>query len=72
MVGAIIQARMGSTRLQGKVMKEILGKPLLWHLMQRIGNAKMIDTIVLATTANNTDNRIAEFAQSNNFKCSRT
>ena len=45
---AIIQARMGSTRLPGKVMKEILGKPVILWDLDRISFSKLIDEIVVA------------------------
>ena len=47
-VVAIIQARMGSTRLPGKVMKEILGKPVILWDLDRISQSKLIDEIVVA------------------------
>ena len=47
---ASIQARMGSTRLPGKVLKPILGKPMLqWHI-ERIKLSRLIDNVVVATT----------------------
>ena len=42
-VVAMIQARMESTRLCGKVLKEILGKPMLWYLINRLKHAKLLD-----------------------------
>lgn len=48
--GAIIQARMGSTRLQGKVMKKIADKTILEHVIERVKQSKLIDVIVIATT----------------------
>jgi glutamate-1-semialdehyde aminotransferase/spore coat polysaccharide biosynthesis protein SpsF (cytidylyltransferase family) len=49
---AIIQARMGSTRFPKK-MTELLGdKPLIWHVIHQIGQAKLVDKIVLATSDN--------------------
>jgi len=47
-VAAIIQARMGSTRLPGKVMKEILGKPVILWDLDRVYLSKLIDEIVVA------------------------
>lgn len=47
-VVAIIQARMGSTRLPGKVMKEILGKPVILWDLERVCLSKLIDEIVVA------------------------
>ena len=58
-VTAIIQARMTSTRLPGKVMKQVLGKPLLGYLIERLGQAVHVENIVLATTTNTADDRIA-------------
>ncbi|GBE18164.1 3-deoxy-manno-octulosonate cytidylyltransferase [archaeon BMS3Abin16] len=46
---AIVQARMGSTRLPGKVMIKVLGRPLLYHFIERMKRAKKIDQIVIAT-----------------------
>jgi len=45
---AIIQARMGSTRLPGKVMKLILGKPVILWVLERVSLSKLIDKIVVA------------------------
>lgn len=61
-VAAIIQARMGSTRLWGKVMKKIMGKSTLWHLANRLKKSKFIDKIIIATTTNKKDDVIKEFA----------
>jgi len=47
---AIIQARMGSTRLPGKILKPILKKPMLKHMLERVKRAKKIDAIIIATT----------------------
>lgn len=55
MILAIVQARMGSTRLPGKVMMEILGKPVLLHLIDRLKGSKLIDKIVIATTEKERD-----------------
>ena len=61
-VVAIIQARMGSTRLPGKVLKEIVGKPMLWHVINRVKNAKELDDIVIATTNLKEDTQILDLA----------
>ena len=61
-VVAIIQARMGSTRLPGKVMKEIVGKPMLWHVINRVKHTKELDDIVIATTNIKEDTQILELA----------
>lgn len=61
-IGAIIQARMGSTRLAGKVMKEIKGKTVLQHVIERVQQSKLVDEIVIATTLHERDNAIEKEA----------
>lgn len=51
----IVQARMTSTRLPGKILKEVLGKPLLEYQVERLRRVRNADKIVIATTTNNTD-----------------
>ena len=46
---AIIQARMGSTRFPGKMTKKLAGKSLLWHVINRAKQAKLIDQVIVAT-----------------------
>jgi spore coat polysaccharide biosynthesis protein SpsF len=60
-VVAVIQARMGSTRLPGKVLRPIAGKPLLWHIVHRLKASRLIDEIAIATTVNPLDAAIVEF-----------
>ena len=50
MIYAMIQARMGSSRLPGKVMKEVLGKPLLEHIIDRLQFCEKIDNIIVITS----------------------
>lgn len=59
-IGAIIQARMGSTRLSGKVMKDLKGKTVLQHVIDRVHQSEMIDEIIIATTVHNRDNIIEQ------------
>jgi len=63
MITAIIQARMNSTRLPNKTLKAIEGKPLLWHLLERVNKSKYIDKIVIATTHNPRDKDIIAFSK---------
>lgn len=63
MITAIIQARVGSSRLPGKTMKDILGKPMLWHMIKRLEKSKFIQKIVIATTTKERDKVILEFAK---------
>jgi len=60
---AIVQARMGSSRLPGKTMADILGKPILWHLINRLRYSQLLDKIVIATTDNTKDETILELAR---------
>lgn len=60
--GIIIQARMTSTRLPGKVMLELCGRPVLKQLIERLKHAEHQIPIIIATTDNETDNVIADFA----------
>ncbi len=71
MIAAIIQARMSSTRLPGKVMKPILGKPMFWHLISRIKRCKTLDDIILATTSSKSDDRLYRFAKRMGIKVYR-
>ena len=60
-VVAIIQARMGSSRLPGKVLAEIYGQPLLGILISRVKSSKFIDQIVVATTTERTDDILCDW-----------
>ena len=68
---AIIQARMGSTRLPGKVMKDLCGKPVLEHVIRRVSRMKEIDEIVIATTCMPQDIVIEELSERLSVKCFR-
>ena len=68
---AIIQARMGSSRLPGKSMAEIEGRPMLWHVVQRVKRASMVDRVVVATSANPSDDAIADMCKHDGIPCYR-
>lgn len=71
-VGCIVQARMGSTRLPGKVLMNVDEKnPILYHVITQLQNCKFIDKIIVATTELKEDNRIEEFVTSMNIDCFR-
>ncbi len=59
-VTAIVQARTSSSRLPGKVLKEILGKPMILLELERLQRSKLIDEIMLATSADESDVLLAE------------
>jgi len=58
---AMIQARMGSTRLPGKVLMNLAGEPMLARIVERVGRAESLDSIVIATTDGPSDDRLATF-----------
>lgn len=68
---AIIQARMGSTRLPGKVLKEVMDKPLLAYELERVKCAALIDDIVIATTNETIDDEIVRFCELHNINVYR-
>ena len=70
-VVATIECRMTSTRLPGKVLKEICGKPVLELMVERLKRVKIVDEIILATTVNKTDDPIVELAKKLNVTCFR-
>ena len=63
MILTLIQARMHSTRLPGKVLKPILGKPMLHYQIERVRRAKSIDKLIVATSVDNSDNKIEQFCE---------
>jgi spore coat polysaccharide biosynthesis protein SpsF len=63
----IIQARMGSVRLPGKVMKPLLNKPVLWHVVNRASNASHAAGVIVATTLNDEDDVIDRFCKNSGF-----
>jgi len=60
-VVAVVQARMGSTRLPGKVLKPVAGKPLLWHIVHRLRQCALVEDIAIATSTNPRDDAIVEW-----------
>lgn len=68
---AIIQARMTSSRLPGKVLKEIAGIPMIAHVINRVAKAKLVDQTIIATTHDPADNLIEEFCNERGIACFR-
>ena len=62
---AIIQARLGSTRLPGKVLADIHGKPMIWWMLQRLYCCQTLSGIVLATTDLDADDKLVDWMQDN-------
>ncbi len=61
---AIIQARMGSSRLPGKVLKDIGGEPMLFREVLRARRAQSLGQVVIATTTDTSDDAVAAFCDS--------
>jgi len=68
---AIIQARMGSSRLPGKVLRDIAGEPMLARVVERTRRARTVQKIVVATTTEADDDAVAGFCQGRGYLCSR-
>ena len=70
-VVAIVQARMGSTRLPRKVLADIHGRPMLKWLLDRIKSIKEIDEVIVATTVNIADNELERWLHAEHIACFR-
>jgi spore coat polysaccharide biosynthesis protein SpsF len=68
MITAILQARMSSTRLPGKIMLTFSGKCLLAHIVERLTYSRTISDIVIATTINPADDLVVDWAEANHIK----
>jgi spore coat polysaccharide biosynthesis protein SpsF len=61
LIAAIIQARMGSSRLPGKVLADVCGRPMLQRLIERVRATPQIEKTIVATTVDSTDDELAEW-----------
>lgn len=67
----IVQARMGSERLPGKVMKEIDNKPMIYYTLSALKNSKYIDKTILATSDLKINDHLVEYSKSIGFEVFR-
>ena len=67
----IVQARMGSTRLPGKTLIDICGKPFLHHILGRMQRSRKLENLVVATTTKREDDVICELCHGLNIACFR-
>ena len=70
-VVAIVQARMGSTRLPGKVMLDLAGEPLLVRVVNRTRRAQAVREVVVATTLQPVDDNIVSLCDQKGWHCFR-
>ena len=68
---AIIQARMSSSRLPGKVLLDIAGQPMLTHMVERARRAATVDQVVVATTTDPSDDAIQRLCLERGYDCYR-
>ena len=68
---AVIQARMNSSRLPGKVLLDICGLPVLVHVVRRVQQAKNVDKVILATSNTCSDDSLERCCIQNQIKCFR-
>lgn len=71
MILAILQARVSSTRLPGKVLKPLLGKPMIIRQIERLKHSRRIDHLVVATSNHESDNELFEICQEYDIPCFR-
>lgn len=70
-ITCIVQARMGSERLPGKVVKLILGKPMIINVLDRLKKSKYIDDIVLATSISEKEEALVDTCNKYGYKVFR-
>jgi len=70
-VVAILQARVSSSRLPAKVLKPILGRPMIGHHIDRLQRCRTIDRIIVATSVEESDDAIARFCAAEGIGCYR-
>lgn len=71
MILAVLQARMSSTRLPGKVMMPLFGMPMLLVMIDRVRESKRLDKVIVATSTDKTDDVIFDFCIQNGIGCFR-
>jgi len=70
-VGGIVQARMGSRRLPGKVLRPLAGQPLLQHVVERVARCVRVGQVVVSTSSEAQDDAIEAFCASRRVGCFR-
>lgn len=70
-VVAVVQARMGSERLPGKVLASLDGHPVIWHVMKRLRRSRLLTDVVIATSTKAGDDPLVEYCASQDFRIIR-
>ena len=70
-IGAIIGARMSSSRLPGKVLRPVRGRPVLQYLLERVDRADGLDRVAVATSVHASDDPILGFCRGCPVACVR-
>lgn len=71
MILAVLQARVSSTRLPGKVMKPLLGTPMLLRQIERVRRSRRIDRLIVATSTDRSDDGLADLCRGARISCFR-
>lgn len=71
MIVGVLQARLGSTRLPGKVLMPMLGKPMLARQLERLRRARCLDRVIVATSIQPEDDAIEVFCREQGVGCHR-
>jgi len=70
-ITATIQARMGSSRLPGKVLADVCGKPMIQWQIERISKSRLIDEVIVVTSTNTADDVLEQYCRSRKIQCYR-
>lgn len=65
---ALIQARLSSSRLPGKVLMDIEGVSMLAHVVERVSAARLLDGVAVATSTDSSDDRLAAYCRANGIR----
>jgi spore coat polysaccharide biosynthesis protein SpsF len=71
LVVAIIQGRMSSSRLPGKILADIAGQPMLQRVFARTSRSAAVDKVIFATTTDSTDDHVAKYCEFSGMPCTR-
>ena len=67
----VLQARMSSNRLPGKVLKPINGQPMIYRQIQRVFRSTLVEDVIVATSVSSSDDELVEFLESEGIKVFR-